>query len=242
MDVVSKGDHGLFAPRLLHQFPLPARRNGRQLVRPCLFPDLAGPKELMDGDEHSHRDQQEPKRRFDDLFVADEPGVLGDHCSEKVRHQQQEPDQKQLGFSSIRRRAGYLMLGGLSCMGLAPPEDCLSQVEVAEYEKPERRNAESRNHPPLRLAPFVLERISWFEERVSNEIPQSHVATIPEQLLEFSVDFLYREHPRLIRLRAGHGPPPARLRAGEPVARPPPLSSQPQTASQYSYSDPASWV
>ena len=95
---------------------------------------------------------------------------------------------------------------------------------------PSNEMPHSRNHPPLRLAPFVLERISWFEERVSNEIPQSHVATIPEQLLEFRVDFLYREHSRLIQRRAGHGPPPVRQWAGEPGARPPHLSRQPQTA------------
>ena len=103
-------------------------------------------------------------------------------------------------------------------------------MEVADDEKPEQGKAESRNHPPLRLAPFVLERISRYEERVSDEIPQSHVATISEQLLEFRVDFPYSEHPWLIQRRAGHGPPLARPQAGELEQRLLCLSRQPQTA------------
>ena len=94
----------------------------------------------------------------------------------------------------------------------------------------------------LGCPPFLLERISRVEERVSDEIPQSHVVTIPEQLLEFRVDFLYGEHSRLIRRRAGHGPPPARLWAGEPEARPPHLSRQPQTAIAARRRCPANWV
>ena len=57
----------------------------------------------MNGDEHRHRDQQEPKSRFDNLLVTDEPGVLGDYDNEQVRHQQQEPDQKRWVFFDERR-------------------------------------------------------------------------------------------------------------------------------------------
>jgi hypothetical protein len=51
---------------------------------------------------------------------------------------------------------------GLSRTGLAPQGNSLSQMEVADDEKREQRKAESRNHPPLRFAPFVLEGISRF--------------------------------------------------------------------------------
>src|SRR5437016_6098479 len=102
-------------------------------------------------------------------------------------------------------------------------------MEVADDQNSEQRKAACRDHPPLRLAPSVLEWISWFQECVSQEVPQSHVVTIPEQVLEFLVDFLHREHSLLIQWRAGHEPPPARPRAAEPGARPPHLSRRPQT-------------
>ena len=86
MNVVSENDRVLFVPRLLHQFPLPPRRDGRQLVRPSLFSDLPCAKELVNGHEHRHRNQQKPESRFDNLLVPDEPGILGDHGNEQVRH------------------------------------------------------------------------------------------------------------------------------------------------------------
>jgi hypothetical protein len=55
--------------------------------------------------------------------------------------------------------------------GVVTYEDSLSQMEVADDEKPQQRDAASRDQPPLRFAPFVLEWISRFEERVSDEIP-----------------------------------------------------------------------
>src|SRR5437879_1142956 len=61
------------------------------------------------------------------------------------------------GFSSIRD--GRYLMFGLSRMEFAPPEGSLSQMEVADDQNSEQRKAARRNHPPLRLAPSVLEWI-----------------------------------------------------------------------------------
>src|SRR6267378_824521 len=67
---------------------------------------------------------------------------------------------RSVGFSSMRD-GRYLMLG-FSCM-----EDSLSQMEVAEDQKSEQRDATHCDHPPLRVPSFLLERISRVEECVS---------------------------------------------------------------------------
>ena len=67
-----------------------------------------------------------------------------------------------------------------------------------KIKSPSSESANHRDHPPLGFSPFVLEGISGLQECVTYEISQSHVVTIPEQLLEFRVDFLYREHSWLI--------------------------------------------
>jgi hypothetical protein len=71
-------------------------------------------------------------------------------------------------------------------------------VEGAEDQQSEQRKSNHRDHPPLGSSLFVLERISGLQECVTYEISQSHVVTIPEQLVEFRVDFPYREHSWLI--------------------------------------------
>ena len=63
---------------------------------------------------------------------------------------------------------------------------------------PSSEKSDRRDHPPLGFSPFILEGISGLEKCVTHEISQSHVVTIPEQLVEFRVDFLYREHSWLI--------------------------------------------
>jgi len=64
-------------------------------------------------------------------------------------------------------------------------------VEGAEDQHSEQRKSNHRDHPTLGFSPFVLEGISALEKCVTYKVSQSHVVTIPQQLFEFRVDFLY---------------------------------------------------
>jgi len=75
-----------------------------------------------------------------------------------------KPDQNRGVFFDERRAVldvRVLLHGG----------DSLSQMEVAEDQKSEQRDATHCNHPPLRLPSLLLEGISRVEDCVSHEIP-----------------------------------------------------------------------
>jgi len=68
-----------FCTRREHVPRFLAYRDRGKLVGPRLFAEFRGAEELVDGDEDGEGGQHEPQRAFDNLFVANVPGVFRDH-------------------------------------------------------------------------------------------------------------------------------------------------------------------
>ena len=77
MNVVTQDD-GVLLPGLLHQFAFSARRDRRQLVRPCFLTRPSCACELVNAEECGNGSEQQPQCEFEDLLIGDVPGVFRD--------------------------------------------------------------------------------------------------------------------------------------------------------------------
>ena len=88
-------------------------------------------------------------------------------------------------------------------LGLSRMEMDLGTMLYLRWKELKIKSPSSESPTTATTHRLAFRRLFWkgfrgLQECVTYEISQSHVVTIPEQLVEFRVDFLYREHSWVI--------------------------------------------